>query len=68
MKRFLMLTALLYASYSIRAQEDTLTEKILSEVVVSANKFSERKRNVNQKIDIITAKAIAGINAQNTGD
>ena len=40
----------------------------MGEVVVSANKFSERKRNVNQKIDIITAKAIASINAQNTGD
>jgi len=68
MKKFLMLTALLYAASYINAQEDTLTEKTLGEVVVSANKFSERKRNVNQKIDIITAKAIAGINAQNTGD
>jgi len=63
-----MLTALLYASCYVHAQADTLTEKTLGEVVVSANKFSERKRNVNQKIDIITAKAIAGINAQNTGD
>ena len=68
MKKIIVLTALLYAVLYINAQEDTLTEKTLSEVVVSANKFSERKRNVNQKIDIITAKAIAGINAQNTGD
>ena len=68
MKKILVLTALLYAVLNINAQEDTLTEKTLGEVVVSANKFSERKRNVNQKIDIITAKAIAGINAQNTGD
>ena len=68
MKRILVLTALLYAVSYLNAQEDTLTEKTLGEVVVSANKFSERKRNVNQKIDIITAKAIAGINAQNTGD
>ena len=63
-----MLTALLYASFYIYAQEDTLTEKTLGEVVVSANKFSERKRNVNQKIDILTAKTIASTNAQNTGD
>jgi len=63
-----MLAALLYAASCIYGQEDTLSEKTLSEVVVSANKFSERKRNVNQKIDIITAKAIAATNAQNTGD
>jgi hemoglobin/transferrin/lactoferrin receptor protein len=68
MKKILMLTALLYASSCIEAQEDTLSEKTLSEVVVSANKFSERKRNVNQKIDIITARSIAATNAQNTGD
>ena len=63
-----MLAALLYASFYINAQEDTLSEKTLGEVVVSANKFSERKRNINQKIDIITARAIANTNAQNTGD
>src|SRR5688572_31904777 len=68
MKRFLMLTALLYAVLYINAQEDTLTEKTLGEVVVSANKFSERKKNVSQKIDIITARTIASTNAQNTGD
>jgi hemoglobin/transferrin/lactoferrin receptor protein len=68
MKRILMLTALLYAASYINAQEDTLTEKTLGEVVISANKFSERKRNVVQKIDIITAKTIAANNAQNTGD
>ena len=68
MKKIFMLTALLYAVSCTQAQEDTVSEKTLSEVVVSANKFSERKRNVNQKIDIITAKAIGAINAQNTGD
>src|SRR5688572_25402708 len=68
MKKALVLTALLYASFDIYSQEDTLSEKILAEVVVSANKFSERKRNVSQKIDIITARTIATTNAQNTGD
>jgi len=63
-----MLTALLYAVLYMNGQEDTLTEKTLGEVVVSANKFSERKRNVSQKIDIITARTIASTNAQNTGD
>jgi hemoglobin/transferrin/lactoferrin receptor protein len=68
MKKNLMLTALLYTSFYIYAQEDTLSEKTLNEVVISANKFSERKRNVNQKIDIITSRTIATTNAQNTGD
>jgi hemoglobin/transferrin/lactoferrin receptor protein len=53
---------------AMQAQEDTLSEKVLGEVVISANKFSERKKNVNQKIDVITAKKIAATNAQNTGD
>ena len=68
MKKILVLTALLYAGLCINAQEDTLTEKTLGEVVISANKFSERKRNVTQKIDIITSRTIATANAQNTGD
>jgi hemoglobin/transferrin/lactoferrin receptor protein len=68
MKKFLLLTAMLYAASFMNAQEDTLSEKTLGEVVLSANKFSERKRNVSQKIDIITARTIANTNAQNTGD
>ena len=40
----------------------------LNEVVISANKFAERKKNVAQKIDVITKSYIARINAQNTGD
>ena len=68
MKKILMLTALMYSASIINAQDDTSSEKTLGEVVISANKFSERKRNVNQRIDIITAKAIANTSAQNTGD
>lgn len=68
MKKSLLLLAMLYTASCGYAQEDSLSEKTLGEVVISANKFSERKKNVNQKIDIITAKAIAAINAQNTGD
>ena len=40
----------------------------LEEVVISANKFAEKKRNIAQKIDVITLKQISGANAQNTGD
>jgi hemoglobin/transferrin/lactoferrin receptor protein len=44
------------------------TELRLQEVVVSASKFLEKKRNIAQKIDVITARTIATVNAQNTGD
>ena len=67
-KKIVMLAACIYSILSVYAQEDTLSEKTLGEIVLSANKFAERKRNVNQKVDIITAKAIANTNAQNTGD
>ncbi|MGZ5134223.1 MAG: TonB-dependent receptor plug domain-containing protein, partial [Flavitalea sp.] len=40
----------------------------LEEVVISANKFAEKKRNIAQKIGVITLKQISGANAQNTGD
>ncbi len=40
----------------------------MNEVVLSANKFTEKKKNVVQKIDVITARQIARMNAQNTGD
>jgi hemoglobin/transferrin/lactoferrin receptor protein len=44
------------------------TAKSLEEVVISASNFNEKKKNVVQKIDIITSKSIANANAQNTGD
>ncbi len=40
----------------------------MQEVVISASKFLEKKKNVAQKIEVITARSIALINAQNTGD
>lgn len=67
-KHLFALSCMLVVALCMYAQEDTLSEKTLGEVVISANKFAERKRNVNQKVDIITARAIAAANAQNTGD
>lgn len=55
-------------SLTVLAQQDTLDEKTLSEVVISANKFEERKKNVNQRIEVVTAAQIARLNPQNTGD
>ncbi len=40
----------------------------LNEVVVSGNKFLEKKKNVIQRIDVISSRYILKTNAQNTGD
>ena len=51
------------------SQEDSLKkEKRLEEVIIYSNKFAERKKNIVQKIDVIAARQIAQLNAQNTGD
>jgi hemoglobin/transferrin/lactoferrin receptor protein len=44
------------------------TEKSMQEVVISASKFLEKRKNIAQKIDVITARTIATVNTQNTGD
>lgn len=63
-----MLLALLYVYACAQAQNDSLEEKPLDEVVVYSNKFVEKKKNLAQKIDVITARAIRNANSQNTGD
>ncbi|MFM7645580.1 MAG: TonB-dependent receptor plug domain-containing protein [Sphingomonadales bacterium] len=50
------------------AQTDTLTQKDLEEAIVYSSKFAEKKKNLAQPIDVITAKTIARYNAQNMGD
>ena len=48
---------------------DTTQRNItMDEIVISANNFKEKKKNVAQLIDVITAKTIAQTNAQNMGD
>ena len=63
-----MLTALLYASCFIRAQEDTLTEKTLEGVVVSANKWEQKLNEVPNKIVKITKNDIIRNNPQTSAD
>ena len=41
---------------------------MLEEVVISASNFTEKKKNIAQYIEVISAKKIAQTNAQNTGD
>ncbi len=63
---FLATVACLWA----QAQEtvNDSASKELSEVVISASKFPEKKLNVAQRIDVISSKYISRVNAQNTGD
>ncbi|HKP31894.1 MAG TPA: TonB-dependent receptor [Chitinophagaceae bacterium] len=70
MNRILVLL-LSVASITATAQNrsDTiLPVKTLDEVIFSANKFQESKRNIAQRIDVVSAKFISKVNAQNTGD
>ncbi|HLP39515.1 TonB-dependent receptor [Lacibacter sp.] len=54
----------------VHAQETVSdsASKELSEVVISASKFPEKKLNIAQRIDVISSKYISRVNAQNTGD
>jgi len=52
-----------------RAINDSSSKNItMDEIVISANNFSEKKKNIAQSIDVINAQTIAQTNAQNTGD
>ena len=71
MKHTLVLFSALLIHAILNAQDSkdsTTATKELDEVVISGSKFSERKRNIVQKIDIISAATIAKSNTQNMGD
>jgi len=69
MKTISVLLILFFLLFETRAQEDTvLKEKNLDEVIIFSNKFAERKKNIAQKIGVISAVQIVQTNAQNTGD
>ena len=40
----------------------------LEEVIISSSNYAEKKKNIAQKIEVISSKTIAQLNAQNTGD
>src|SRR5215210_180751 len=48
--------------------QDTISQKNLDEVFIYSNKFPEKRKNIVQKIDVVTGQRIAQINTQNTGD
>lgn len=64
---FLFALSLLFF-YITSAQTDTLVQKDLEEAIVYTSKFAEKKKNLAQSIDVITAKTISRYNAQNMGD
>ena len=66
MKKIFILLYACMSMYSLYAQQDS-TQK-LDEVIVYANKFAEKKKNLAQKIDVVNSITIAKFNAQNTGD
>ena len=66
MKKIFITLSLWLLALASQAQEDS-TQK-MDEVIVYANKFAEKKKNIAQKIEIISAKTIAKYNTQNTGD
>jgi len=68
MRKIALLSAWLALSCCAAAQQDTTDEKSLEEAVVYSNKFVEKKKNLAQKIDVVSAKTIAKFNSQNTGD
>lgn len=70
MKNIICLTIGLGVSFYIHAQEDTLIRpnKDLDEVIIYSNKFAERRKNIVQKVDVISARQIAQSNSQNAGD
>lgn len=53
---------------AVAYSQDTLGQKALDEVIIYSNKFAERKKNIVQQVEVITAQRIAQVNAQNTGD
>jgi len=70
MKKIILIFILISIKFSLFAQEtDTLKSNInLDEIVVSATKFSEHKRNIAQDIQVINSKQIKLANMQNTAD
>lgn len=68
MKKALLLFAVAYICISTNAQNDSTHEKTLDEAILYSVKFAEKKKNIVQKIDVLTANTIAKYNSQNTGD
>lgn len=68
-KHILLLYILLSIGAFLNAQEvKDSTGKELESIIISGSRFAEKKKNIIQKIDIITSNDIRKTNAQNMGD
>ena len=68
LKQVFIVILIPFSFFSATAQTDTLIQKELEEAIIYTAKFAEKKKNVAQPIDVITARTISRYNAQNTGD
>lgn len=67
--RLSFIAPLFFCCQFLTAQTKTDSVTInLEEAVIYSNKFKESRKNIAQQIDVITARQIAQVNAQNTGD
>jgi len=64
----LCIVSLLKAQAQTKEQKDSIKNIDLNTVVISGNKFAEKKKNIVQKIDIISSKEMKQMNAQTTAD
>jgi hemoglobin/transferrin/lactoferrin receptor protein len=68
MIKMILAIAITFCMQNLFAQTVIDTSKNLDEVVISSSNFNEKKKNIAQKIEVITAKKIEFANAQSTGD
>lgn len=57
-----------YANAQTQEQKDSIKKVNLNEVVISGTKFSEKKKNIVQKVDVVTQKQLTQMNAQSMAD
>ncbi|MGI9192151.1 MAG: TonB-dependent receptor plug domain-containing protein [Chitinophagaceae bacterium] len=71
MKKILLLIMSLGAFGQTHAQvvlRDSMSNISLNQVIISGNKFAEKKKNIVQKVDVFSDKSIREANASNMAD
>ncbi|MGZ5285777.1 MAG: TonB-dependent receptor plug domain-containing protein, partial [Flavisolibacter sp.] len=66
--RKVILPGILLGCFSLSFAQDSLSGRDMNEVFIYSGKFAERKKNIVQKTEVVSAQRIAQFNAQNTGD
>lgn len=63
-----MATLTSFAQFAERGEPGDTITSYLSEIVISANKIPEQRRNIAQQIKVVTPAVIRNLNAQTSGD